>query len=492
MRKGKRLIAMVLAMAVAVGIVCWRPPKAKAVVIDASAAFGAAAVTAAINGTTATTLFTGMGTSAATSSMVSLMGEYAAATGVAASGSALASSIASGILISGGVLLVGVAAAALIGGFIDWMRDQEVLEAGGDSVSVFDCDFYFSDGSPFYFVPSSSRASNFDVASNSGATELFFDTLYEFPSGFSFEVKLNDDVYTLYLYNSHSYNLTTYDFPLSVKTSYFVTTTSDVVHSSSSFYCNFYSDSGSRDYASTSFSYSDIVSSYDFSLQPKPEFQTIPQEIPEGQVLKIDTGLDLSCDTQTAADAIMQTAIDGALSPTVEVAADPNADTNTDPDTGTETDPDSSTETTPDTDSSILDWLKQIWESICNIPSAIAEAIAGIFVPSADFYPTAISNLKDAFSDRMGLLTYPISVLFDFLDRLVNLSERQPILTWGNIYLPGYATPLVTAGQYNLNDAIGTSQGKQLHDIYLVIVDAVMILAFVDLCRRKYEKIIHN
>lgn len=188
----------------------------------------------------------------------------------------------------------------------------------------------------------------------------------------------------------------------------------------------------------------------------------------------------------------MQTAIDGALSPTVEVAADPNADTNTDPDTGTETDPDSSTETTPDTDSSILDWLKQIWESICNIPSAIAEAIAGIFVPSADFYPTAISNLKDAFSDRMGLLTYPISVLFDFLDRLVNLSERQPILTWGNIYLPGYATPLVTAGQYNLNDAIGTSQGKQLHDIYLVIVDAVMILAFVDLCRRKYEKIIHN
>ena len=124
-------------------------PKAEAVVIDAAAAFGAAATTAAINGTTATTLFTGMGSSAATNGIILYMDAYATATGVAASGAALASTIATGILVTGGVLLVGAAAAALIGGFLDWMKEQEGLEAGGDDYSVSSGSFVFTSPSLF-------------------------------------------------------------------------------------------------------------------------------------------------------------------------------------------------------------------------------------------------------------------------------------------------------------------------------------------------------
>ena len=224
------------------------------------------------------------------------------------------------------------------------------------------------------------------------------------------------------------------------------------------------------------------------SLQPKPEFQPIPQEIPEGQVLKIDTGLSSlpADDPQSVADSIMQTAIDGNLAPTVTIEADPTVTPDPDPDGSTETDPDGSTETDPD---ATTGWLSRILESIKSLPQQIAEAISSIFVPSPDFFPTAISNLKDAYSDRMGLLTYPISVLFDFLDRVLNLDDQPPILRWDSIYLPGYpGTPVVAAGQYNFNDTLSTSAGRQVHEIYLIVVDAIMILAFLDLAAGNIRK----
>lgn len=175
--KGKRLIAVVLAMTVAFGSVCWKPPKAKAVVIDATAAFGAAAATAAINGTTATTLFTGMSTSAATTAMTTLMGEYATATGAAASGTAFAASIgASAVVTTAGALVIGAAAGYALWQFIKWLREEKGLEAGGNSVVVFsDNMFLLQDGTKAYVYPdesSSVSGSKYSV----GSGDIIFST----------------------------------------------------------------------------------------------------------------------------------------------------------------------------------------------------------------------------------------------------------------------------------------------------------------------------
>lgn len=482
MRKGKRLIAVVLALTVALGSVCWKPPEAKAVVIDATAAFGAAAATAAINGTTATTLFTGMSTSAATTAMTTLMGEYAAATGAAASGTAFAGTIGAGTIVTAaGALVLTAAAGYAVYKFIEWLREEKGLEAGGQSVSVIADSVWFSGDVRFTLYSSDWELLSYgDFFSNDSTVDI---------DGHVVSCSLVErDGYYFCRYVIDGVSSETYMSQPFISWGFFYNPANSI---RTGFCLQLAEDKYTTLYgSSTNVFWAGLTQvDCDLSLQSKAEFTPIPESIPETDAVVI-TGIDNlpQDDPQAIADTIMQTAIDGALAPVVTVEADPTVDT--DPDAGTETDPDTGIDS--DTNTSILDWLKQIWESICNIPSAIAEAIASIFVPSPDFYSTAISNLKDAFSDRMGLLTYPISVLFDFLDRVVNLSEQQPILTWGNIYLPGYATPLVAAGQYNLNDAIGTSQGKQLHDIYLVIVDAIMVLAFVDLCRHKYQKIIHN
>lgn len=466
----KRIFSVVLALTVAVGSVCWRPPKAKAVVIDATAAFGAAAAAAAVNGTTATTLFTGMGTSAATSSVIGLMDSYAVATGVAASGTALASTIATGILVAGGTLLVGAAAAALIGGFIDWMREQEGLKAGGSDVVLSeDAKVFLDDGTSVDFVAWSAengRPFNGTIFQDGihyslqNGTE-FYSTQSSFFFKFPGDAAFSSGAFS-YLSGAN------YGFYLNGST-VIVKRITDGITSQGS-------------YGWTANWRLDPVD-VSFSLQPKLEFQNVP-EIPEGQVLSIDTGLTglPSEDPQAIADAIMQSAIDGALDPNVSVVTDPTV--TPEPDPGTDPEP-GGAETTS--------WLSRILESIKSLPQRIAEAISSIFVPSPDFFPTAISNLKDTYSDRMGLLTYPFSILFDFLDRILNLNDQPPILRWDNIYLPSHpGTPIIAAGSYNLNDTLSTTAGRRVHDVYLVIVDAMMIVAFLDLCRRKYQKIIHN
>lgn len=479
--KGKRLIAMVLAVVVALGSVCWKPPKAQAVFTEPAVALGCALLTSVIVGTTASLVFTDAVKENIGYAIDGLVTEYLDTIGdvAATTSDNFFSIIASGPkLLTTGAILLSKEAGELIGRFIVWLQTEKGLEAGGQSIIVSSSTGFNSDAGflPVDIAPSASSLSDINEFANSFATW--------YPFGNDNGPLVSYSKYGLWYLDYNSVQVLTSN---SGRTHYAIIYSPNfpdyvffpVGYASSSCASGYYTD-GRRD-----FFMSDLVSagmdptfySDSFSLDTKSEFQTIPQEIPDGQAMVI-SGIDgITLDDPSAdADAIFDAVLAGTLSPTVtveDVATDiPATDT--------------------DTDTSILSWVKKIWQSVTDIPAAIADAVASIFVPSADFYPTAIANLKDAFSDRMGLLTYPISILFNFLDRMVNLSEQQPILRWGNIYLPGYAMPLVAAGQYNLNDAIGTSTGKQLHDIYLVIVDAIMILAFVDLCRRKYQKIIDN
>lgn len=483
--KGKRLVAMVLAVVVALGSVCWKPPEAKAVFTEPAVALGCALLTSVIIGTTANLVFTDAVKENIGYAIDGLVTEYLDTVGDVAATTVdnFFSIIASGPkLLTTGAILLSKEAGELIARFVAWLQAEKGLEAGGSSVVVFsDNMFLLQDGTLAYvYSNESSAVSGFkysvdsdDIIFSTGAKWTFsvsnpgyfyaYDSSGGVSQGFYVGSFIDSGASYFNAYYAHTDGISNPNY-YSLTFLFYDEQNSIIGQSSANQLVSYWSNT---------YGYS----SSDISLQPNSELQTIPQEIPDGQSMVI-SGIDgITLDDQSAAaDVIFDAVFAGTLAPTVtveDVATDiPAIDT--------------------DTDTSILSWVKKIWQSVADIPAAIAEAVASIFVPSADFYPTAIASLKDAFSDRMGLLTYPISILFDFLDRMVNLSEQQPILRWGNIYLPGYATPLVAAGQYNLNDAIGTATGKQLHDIYLVIVDAIMILAFVDLCRRKYQKIIEN
>ena len=135
-------------------------------------------------------------------------------------------------------------------------------------------------------------------------------------------------------------------------------------------------------------------------------------------------------------------------------------------------------------------WLTGIKDAIIGLPARIADAVKALFIPDEAFFDTAVADLQTTFQGRMGLLTYPMSVLYNFTDRVMNIQDQEPILRWDTVNFMDHQ--LIPAGQYNLNDGLQTPALKTAHDIYFIVVNAVMILAFLDLCWKKYREVTHN
>lgn len=337
-RRFCRFGVMLVVCSLLVNMVC--VPKAKAVVIDATAAFGAAAATAAINGTTATTLFTGMTTSAATSAMTGLMGEYAVATGAASSGTALAASIGAGTVITAaGAIVLTAAAAFAVYKFIEWLREEKGLEAGGDPVVVVhEGGFNGTAG----FLP-------VDIVSGGGESLYETGPITWYPMGTTVGPVTSTDTYNYTIsYDGHAvctgsgFNY----FAIIYNTdnpSYILYPVGNWVGVSTDFPLGVdYRGIGSSSISTLAeYGMSSTLSEDELCLQPNSTLQTIPQEIPDGQSMVISGIENLpQDDPQAAVDLIMQTAIDGNLAPTVSVEADPTVTPDPEPDPTPDPDPD--------------------------------------------------------------------------------------------------------------------------------------------------------
>lgn len=386
----KRVLSFLLCCTLCVGVFAYRPQKANAVVVDATVAFGAATATAAINGTTATTLFTGMSTTAASAATVSLMGEYAAATGAASSGAALAGTIGAGtIATAAGVLVLSAAAGYALYKFITWLQEEKGLEAGGSPVTVsLPGSITFPDGSVYIFCTADSPGTLFSL----GADNVVYNRYFLRSTGNA----------PLWLTNVQCFNSDTGDY---------VAGTLNASSGSKGVLFGFGWDNTSLDsryHSVRLFGYdsewnsvwSDIFQGWSFEklfgidsscvnygdgwdLEPLPEFKTWPQEIPEGDALVIHTGIDgLSMsDPEIAAEQIMENAIDGNLAPVITVDADP------------------SVEPVPGT-STMLDFVTDIWRKIKALPRTISNAVKSVFEPDA----ALLTEITTTFNNKFGWL----------------------------------------------------------------------------------------
>lgn len=131
-------------------------------------------------------------------------------------------------------------------------------------------------------------------------------------------------------------------------------------------------------------------------------------------------------------------------------------------------------------------------QAILGLPSRIAEAVRGLFVPSADWADTYVSTLYNAFADRVGVLTYPLAVAESFLMRFLTVSVGDPVVSWPAVREPFSEQILIQAGSYNFNTLLENEQIARVHEILLVVVKAGMAFTLFELCRKKYNSIIHG
>lgn len=122
----------------------------------------------------------------------------------------------------------------------------------------------------------------------------------------------------------------------------------------------------------------------------------------------------------------------------------------------------------------------------------ILDGLKGLFVPEDGFFDTYFSDLKNWFSDRLGFLWTPFDIIIDILNKILNINFSDPIFHIPEINEPFTGSKLISEYDYNLNDLLDNEVFKNIHNIYFIGVDAVIIFALINLARRKIEEVFSN
>lgn len=146
-----------------------------------------------------------------------------------------------------------------------------------------------------------------------------------------------------------------------------------------------------------------------------------------------------------------------------------------------------------ETNKNIFQKIGDIFLSIVELPlklvNLLIDALKSLFVPSDDFISNFFTDLKDWFSDRLGFLFYPFELVIDILNKILNINFSEPVFNIPDINEPFTNQKLISSTTFNLNDMLSNSVFKNVHNIYLLCVDAFIIFALVNFAKKKFEEV---
>lgn len=154
-----------------------------------------------------------------------------------------------------------------------------------------------------------------------------------------------------------------------------------------------------------------------------------------------------------------------------------------------------------ETNKSIWDTLKEVASFlnpfsenffVYKLIDLLIEGIKSLFVPADNFFSNYFTELKNWFSDRLGFLFYPFELIIDILNKILNINFENPAFSVPDINEPFTDSKLISAFTFNFNDLLENESLKTVHDIYLILVDAVIVFSLVNLLHKKIEEVFKN
>lgn len=115
--------------------------------------------------------------------------------------------------------------------------------------------------------------------------------------------------------------------------------------------------------------------------------------------------------------------------------------------------------------------------------------LKSIFIPSDDFLSNYFNDLYTWFCDRLGFLSYPLQLFVNILNRIVSINFGEPVINISDVQEPFTGEKIISATSFNFNSLLTNDTLKTVHDIYLILVDAVIIFALVNLAKNKFEEV---
>lgn len=143
-----------------------------------------------------------------------------------------------------------------------------------------------------------------------------------------------------------------------------------------------------------------------------------------------------------------------------------------------------------DTIKEVLSYINPFSENffVYKLIELLIEGLKSLFVPSEDFFTNWINNMNDWLSERLGALYYPVDLVVTFLDRIGNLGESGSAIISGNGF-EFMGAKVIPAFSYDLNSLLTNDTFKNLHDIYLTVVDVILYLFLIVLAKNTFTDI---
>lgn len=101
--------------------------------------------------------------------------------------------------------------------------------------------------------------------------------------------------------------------------------------------------------------------------------------------------------------------------------------------------------------------------------------------------------MNSYFGDTFGILYYPFELLIDFLNRISTISESgTAVLSVPafNIDFMGYHATLFEAFTFDFNSILTNDTYKNIHNIYLTVVDIILWLGVVYLAAKCLQNVL--
>lgn len=86
-------------------------------------------------------------------------------------------------------------------------------------------------------------------------------------------------------------------------------------------------------------------------------------------------------------------------------------------------------------------------------------------------------------------MSYPLELILNILNKILNINFSEPIINIPDIKEPFSGEILIFSNSFNFNSLLENDILKNVHDIYLILVDAVIVFGFVNLLKNKLEEV---
>lgn len=127
-----------------------------------------------------------------------------------------------------------------------------------------------------------------------------------------------------------------------------------------------------------------------------------------------------------------------------------------------------------------------------NLLNGILDGLKSLFIPGDGFFKTWFSDFKTFIEDKLGFLSTPFTIFIDFIESYSDLSSSNDIV----INIPDITVPnfedykIISATTFNWSQTLKSKTSLlNLWNLYLDFIDVFLILNFIGLCEKTYNRI---